>query len=99
MDCPLFRVSSTAQSPRAAWCSQNFSSDTAAPSAAPCPQAPRALGAWTMVAIVTASMSTADGAILATSTVMAHNLWRKVGGGKLWEAAGQRTPCPTAPYL
>ncbi|EFJ45094.1 hypothetical protein VOLCADRAFT_94586 [Volvox carteri f. nagariensis] len=40
--------------------------------------APKALGAWTMVAIVTASMSTADGAILATSTVMAHNIWRKV---------------------
>ncbi|PNW87979.1 hypothetical protein CHLRE_01g009400v5 [Chlamydomonas reinhardtii] len=40
--------------------------------------APKALGAWTMVAIVTASMSTADGAILATSCVMAHNIWRKV---------------------
>ncbi|GLI60824.1 hypothetical protein VaNZ11_002935, partial [Volvox africanus] len=40
--------------------------------------APKALGAWTMVAIVTASMSTADGAILATATVMAHNIWRKV---------------------
>ncbi|PNH00857.1 High-affinity choline transporter 1, partial [Tetrabaena socialis] len=38
---------------------------------------PKALGAWTLVAIVTASMSTADGAILATSTVMAHNIWRK----------------------
>ncbi|KIY96757.1 hypothetical protein MNEG_11203 [Monoraphidium neglectum] len=38
----------------------------------------RVLGAWVMVAIMAASMSTSTGAILATSTVMAHNLWRKV---------------------
>jgi hypothetical protein len=31
-----------------------------------------------MVAILCASMSTATGAILATSTVLAHNIWRKV---------------------
>ncbi|KAG2422590.1 hypothetical protein HXX76_015918 [Chlamydomonas incerta] len=41
-------------------------------------QAPRAIGAWAMIAMVAASVSTADGAILATSTVMAHNIWRKV---------------------
>ncbi|KAF8071320.1 cho-1 [Scenedesmus sp. PABB004] len=39
---------------------------------------PRILGGWTMVAILCASMSTGTGAILATSTVMTHNLWRKV---------------------
>jgi len=36
------------------------------------------LGGWTVVAILCASMSTATGAILATSTVMAHNIFRKV---------------------
>ncbi|KAG2494142.1 hypothetical protein HYH03_007778 [Edaphochlamys debaryana] len=41
-------------------------------------RAPHFIGAWAMVAMVTASISTADGAILATSTVAAHNLWRKV---------------------
>lgn len=38
----------------------------------------RFLGGWVMVAIMAASMSTATGAILATSTVMAHNVWRKI---------------------
>ncbi|KXZ46447.1 hypothetical protein GPECTOR_43g883 [Gonium pectorale] len=41
-------------------------------------QAPRAMGVWAMVAMAAASVSTADGAILATATVAAHNLWRKV---------------------
>jgi Na+/proline symporter len=36
------------------------------------------LGGWTVLAILCASMSTATGAILATSTVMAHNIFRKV---------------------
>ncbi|KAG2486309.1 hypothetical protein HYH03_015013 [Edaphochlamys debaryana] len=55
-------------------------------------KAPTWLGGWVLVAIVTASMSTADGAILATSTVMAHNIWRKVPrigtneGNLLWVA-------------
>ena len=44
----------------------------------PATQVPRAIGAWAMVAMVAASVSTADGAILATATVAAHNLWRKV---------------------
>ncbi|KAI8470481.1 MAG: Sodium:solute symporter family-domain-containing protein [Monoraphidium minutum] len=39
---------------------------------------PRVLGGWTIIAVMSASMSTADGAILATSTVMANNLLRKV---------------------
>ncbi|KAF6257333.1 Sodium:solute symporter family-domain-containing protein [Scenedesmus sp. NREL 46B-D3] len=39
---------------------------------------PRILGGWTVLAILCASMSTATGAILATSTVMAHNIFRKV---------------------
>eukprot|EP00775_Hariotina_reticulata_P010197 gene10197-10358_t len=41
---------------------------------------PRVLGGWTMIAILCASMSTGTGAILATSTVMSHNIWRKVPG-------------------
>uniref|UniRef100_A0A383W3V0 Uncharacterized protein n=2 Tax=Scenedesmaceae TaxID=3086 RepID=A0A383W3V0_TETOB len=39
---------------------------------------PRVLGGWSVLAILCASMSTATGAILATSTVMAHNIFRKV---------------------
>jgi Na+/proline symporter len=38
------------------------------------------LGGWTLIAILCASMSTGTGAILATSTVMSHNIWRKVPG-------------------
>lgn len=40
------------------------------------------LGGWSVLAILCASMSTATGAILATSTVMAHNLFRKVRGAQ-----------------
>ena len=36
------------------------------------------LAAWCMVGIVTASMSTADGAILAMGTVFAHNICRQI---------------------
>lgn len=43
---------------------------------------PQILGGWATIAIMSASMSTADGAILATSTVMANNLLRKVGAGQ-----------------
>lgn len=41
-------------------------------------QAPNWLGAWTLIGIVAASMSTSDGAILAMSTVAAHNLFRRL---------------------
>eukprot|EP00951_Prasinocladus_malaysianus_P011216 scaffold82713_cov43-Prasinocladus_malaysianus.AAC.3 len=40
-------------------------------------EAPPFVGAWCLIAIVAASMSTADGAILALGTVGAHNLARK----------------------
>ena len=36
------------------------------------------IGGWVLLAIVAASMSTGDGAILAMSTVTAHNLLRKL---------------------
>lgn len=36
------------------------------------------IGCWLLVAIVAASMSTGDGAILAMGTVWAHNILRKV---------------------
>jgi hypothetical protein len=39
-------------------------------------QAPPVIGAWCLIGIVAASMSTADGAILAMGTVASHNLMR-----------------------
>lgn len=41
-------------------------------------EAPNWLGGWTLIGIVAASMSTSDGAILAMSTVAAHNLFRRI---------------------
>eukprot|EP00898_Chlorokybus_atmophyticus_P001194 jgi/Chlat1/2075/Chrsp17S02772 len=41
-------------------------------------QAPTGLGIWVLCSIISASMSTADGAILATATVFAHNICRKL---------------------
>ena len=41
-------------------------------------QIPPALGAWSMMGIVAASMSTADGAILAMGTVFSHNVVRQL---------------------
>lgn len=38
-----------------------------------------ALGAWCMIGIVAASLSTADGAILAMGTVWSHNVQRQFG--------------------
>lgn len=40
-------------------------------------QAPPVIGAWCMVGIIAASMSTSSGAILAMGTVMAHNVARQ----------------------
>jgi Na+/proline symporter len=40
-------------------------------------QAPSFLGAWCLVGIVAASMSTASGAILAMGTVFSHNIMRQ----------------------
>lgn len=40
-------------------------------------EAPDWLGAWCLIGIIAASMSTADGAILAMGTVMAHNVLRQ----------------------
>lgn len=37
------------------------------------------LGAWCLIGIVAASMSTADGAILAMGTVWSHNVQRQLG--------------------
>lgn len=45
-------------------------------------EAPPFLGGWTLIAIVAASMSTSDGAILALSTVVSHNLATKLPFGK-----------------
>lgn len=42
-------------------------------------EAPSFLGAWCLVAIVAASMSTCDGAILAMGTVFSHNIMRNFG--------------------
>ncbi|KAL3929736.1 MAG: hypothetical protein SGBAC_012080 [Bacillariaceae sp.] len=42
-------------------------------------EAPTFLGAWCLVAIVAASMSTCDGAILAMGTVFSHNIMRNFG--------------------
>uniref|UniRef100_A0A7S3KY33 Uncharacterized protein n=1 Tax=Amphora coffeiformis TaxID=265554 RepID=A0A7S3KY33_9STRA len=42
-------------------------------------EAPGFLGAWCLVGIVAASMSTADGAILAMGTVFSHNIVRQLG--------------------
>ena len=47
------------------------------------------IGGWILVAITAASMSTGDGAILAMSTVFAHNVLRKVC------AAAARSPAPS----
>jgi hypothetical protein len=41
-------------------------------------QVPPALGAWCLIGIVAASMTTADGAILAMGTVFSHNLMRQL---------------------
>jgi len=43
-------------------------------------EAPGFLGAWCMIGIVAASMSTADGAILAMGTVFSHNVARQLDG-------------------
>lgn len=43
-------------------------------------QAPPVIGAWCLIGIVAASMSTADGAILAMGTVASHNLVRLLDG-------------------
>jgi len=43
-------------------------------------QAPSFLGGWCLFGIVAASMSTADGAILAMGTVFSHNLMRQLDG-------------------
>lgn len=40
-------------------------------------QAPEFLGGWCLIGIIAASMSTADGAILAMGTVMSHNVLRQ----------------------
>jgi hypothetical protein len=40
-------------------------------------EAPEFLGGWCLVGIIAASMSTADGAILAMGTVMSHNVMRQ----------------------
>jgi len=40
-------------------------------------QAPPFLGGWCLIGIIAASMSTADGAILAMGTVMSHNVIRQ----------------------
>mmetsp|Transcript_21613 Transcript_21613/g.33890 ORF Transcript_21613/g.33890 Transcript_21613/m.33890 type:complete len:671 (+) Transcript_21613:33-2045(+) len=42
-------------------------------------EAPPVLGAWCLVGIVAASMSTCDGAILAMGTVFSHNIMRNFG--------------------
>ncbi|KAL3913163.1 MAG: hypothetical protein SGILL_006598 [Bacillariaceae sp.] len=44
--------------------------------------APAFLGGWCLLGIVTASMSTADGAILAMGTVFAHNIVRQLDAWK-----------------
>lgn len=41
-------------------------------------QLPTFLGCWVLIGICAASMSTSDGAILAISTVLSHNIARKV---------------------
>jgi len=38
------------------------------------------IGGWIIMSIIAASMSTADGAIVAMGTVLSHNLLRKFGG-------------------
>jgi Na+/proline symporter len=40
-------------------------------------EAPPFIGGWTLITIIAASMSTSDGAILALSTVISHNIFRK----------------------
>ncbi|CAM9703548.1 unnamed protein product [Ascophyllum nodosum] len=44
-------------------------------------QMPTWLGCWVLIGIVAASMSTSDGAILAISTVLSHNIARKAFPG------------------
>lgn len=41
-------------------------------------QAPPVLGAWCFIGIISASMSTADGAVLAMGTVLSHNVLRQL---------------------
>jgi len=41
-------------------------------------QAPPVLGAWCFIGIISASMSTADGAVLAMGTVLSHNILRQL---------------------
>jgi hypothetical protein len=41
-------------------------------------EAPAFIGGWTLITIIAASMSTSDGAILALSTVLSHNIFRKL---------------------
>jgi hypothetical protein len=43
-------------------------------------EAPEFLGGWCLVGIIAASMSTADGAILAMGTVVSHNIMRQFDG-------------------
>jgi hypothetical protein len=43
-------------------------------------EAPEFLGGWCLVGIIAASMSTADGAILAMGTVVSHNVMRQFEG-------------------
>jgi hypothetical protein len=43
-------------------------------------EAPDFLGGWCLVGIIAASMSTADGAILAMGTVVSHNIMRQLDG-------------------
>ena len=45
------------------------------------------IGGWVLLAIVAASMSTGDGAILAMSTVLGHNLMRKIPYAPLQDEA------------
>ena len=43
-------------------------------------QAPPVLGGWCFIGIISASMSTADGAVLAMGTVLSHNVLRQLDG-------------------
>lgn len=49
-------------------------------------QLPTFLGCWVLIGICAASMSTSDGAILAISTVLSHNIARKVDQGQHTQA-------------
>lgn len=50
---------------------------------------PDAIGAWCLIGIVAASMSTADGAILAIGTVTAHNIARQLEVWWPWIVEGE----------